>query len=74
MQQHLYVCPQDSPELMRHLKFRDYLRAHSRASAAYGDLKKRAAVHHPHDIDAYLNEKGVFIAEIYRELGLSDES
>jgi GrpB-like predicted nucleotidyltransferase (UPF0157 family) len=74
MQHHLYVCPQGSPELMRHLKFRDYLRTHSRARTAYGDLKKRAAAHHPHDIDAYLEEKGVFIAEIYRKLGLSDES
>jgi GrpB-like predicted nucleotidyltransferase (UPF0157 family) len=49
MQHHLYVCAQDSPELMRHLKFRDYLRTHSRARKAYGDLKKRAAAHHPHD-------------------------
>jgi GrpB-like predicted nucleotidyltransferase (UPF0157 family)/ubiquinone/menaquinone biosynthesis C-methylase UbiE len=74
MQHHLYVCPQDSPELMRHLKFRDYLRAHSTARAAYGDLKKLAAAHHPHDIDAYLEEKGVLIAEIYQNLEFSDES
>jgi GrpB-like predicted nucleotidyltransferase (UPF0157 family) len=74
MQHHLYVCPQDSPELMRHLKFRDYLSTRSNARAAYGDLKKLAAAHHPHDIDAYLEEKGVLIAEIYRNLEFSDES
>ena len=71
MPHHLYVCPQDSPELNRHLKFRDYLRAHPTASAAYGKLKKEAAAHHPHDIDAYLEEKGLLISEIYQKLGLS---
>ena len=74
MQHHLYVCPQDGPELNRHLKFRDYLRTHPAASAAYGDLKKQAAAHHPHDIDAYLEEKGILITKIYRDLGLSEES
>jgi len=52
----------------------DYLRTHPAASTAYGDLKKQAAAQHPHDIDAYLNEKGVLITKIYRELGLSEES
>jgi len=70
MQHHLYVCPQDSPELIRHFKFRDFLRSHPAASAAYGDLKKQAALNHPHDIDAYLAEKGTLINKIYRELGL----
>ena len=28
---HLYVCPTDSPELKRHLVFRDYLRDHPEA-------------------------------------------
>lgn len=74
MPHHLYVCPQDGPELNRHLKFRDYLRTRPAALAAYGDLKKQAAAHHPHDIDAYLEEKGVLITNIYRELGLSEES
>ena len=25
---HLYVCPEDSPELKRHIAFRDYLQTH----------------------------------------------
>ena len=28
---HLYVCAKDSPELKRHLTFRDYLRSHKEA-------------------------------------------
>ncbi len=70
MQHHLYVCPKDSPELNRHLQFREYLRAHPLESAAYGELKRQAAARHPHDIDAYLNEKGILISKIYRKLGL----
>lgn len=73
MQHHLYVCPQDSPELKRHLKFRDYLRNHSEACIAYGNLKKQAAFNFPHDIDAYLTQKGTLINKIYGELGLIDK-
>lgn len=30
---HLYVCTEDSPELRRHIAFRDYLRSHPEAAA-----------------------------------------
>ncbi|MEA4811410.1 MAG: GrpB family protein [Anaerolineaceae bacterium] len=70
MKHHLYVCAQDSPELARHLQFRDFLRRHPSERQAYAKLKKQAAAHHPHDIDGYLEEKGVLISEIYRKLGL----
>lgn len=36
---HLYVCPQDSTELRRHLAFRDYLRTYAEARLAYQHLK-----------------------------------
>ncbi|MEL7160266.1 MAG: GrpB family protein, partial [Bacteroidota bacterium] len=44
LQHHLYVCHQDSPELRRHLLFRDYLRKHIWARVEYGELKLRIAI------------------------------
>ena len=35
---HLYVCPEDSPELRRHIAFRDYLRAHPEAVREYSRI------------------------------------
>lgn len=40
---HLYVCPFGSPELHRHLAFRDYLRTHERAREEYASLKQEIA-------------------------------
>lgn len=36
---HLYACPSDSPELKRHLLFRDYLRANRLALEEYQSIK-----------------------------------
>ena len=70
MDHHLYVCPEDSRELKRHVMFRDYLRSHPDAVQAYSQIKKEAAELYPHDIDAYINHKGKVIEKIYRELGV----
>ncbi len=64
MRYHLYVCPQNSPELKRHLAFRDYLRVHPEAVIQYGDLKRRLAEEHGNDIDAYIDGKADFIRRI----------
>lgn len=66
---HLYVCPQDSPELKRHLAFRDYLRAHPEAAREYGRVKEEGAALYPTDIDGYIGYKSPFIERIYREMG-----
>ena len=70
MEHHLYVCPEDSPELRRHLSFRDYLRGHPEAVKEYSRIKEEAAQLYPHDIDGYINHKGTVIEKIYREIGL----
>ncbi|OKL50485.1 GrpB family protein [Boudabousia marimammalium] len=70
---HLYVCPQDSPELARHLRFRDFLRNHPDATKEYGEIKKTAAQLYPHNVEAYLEHKGVFIEEIYRQISALDQ-
>ena len=70
MEHHLYVCPKNSPELKRHLSFRDYLRSHPEAVLEYSNIKKEAAHLFPHDIDGYINHKGTLIEKIYKEMGL----
>lgn len=70
MKHHLYVCPQDSEELHRHVTFRDYLRSHPEAAAKYGSVKETAAQLFPDDIDQYIQYKSPCIAEIYKLCGL----
>jgi GrpB-like predicted nucleotidyltransferase (UPF0157 family) len=56
---HAYAV--DSPELERHLAFRDYLRSHSDAAEEYSQLKCRLARQYPSDIEAYTDGKDPFI-------------
>ena len=67
---HLYVCPRQSPELHRHLTFRDYLRAHPEAAERYGVVKEEAARLYPDDIGQYCKHKAPCIEELYRCCGL----
>ncbi len=67
---HLYLCPEDSPELKRHLAFRNYLREHPQAVEEYSRIKLEAAALFPHNIDGYINHKSPVIEKIYKELGI----
>ena len=66
---HLYVCPNDSSELKKHIAFRDYLRSHPEAAAEYSRIKEEGAALYPEDIDRYIEYKTPFIEKIYREIG-----
>lgn len=70
MLHHLYVCPKDSPELKRHMTFRDYLRSHPDSVEEYSRVKQDGAKLYPEDIDSYLEYKGPVIEKIYRSCGL----
>lgn len=70
MQHHLYVCPQASEELHRHITFRDYLRSHPEAVQKYGAVKAQAAQLFPDDIDQYIAYKSPCIEELYKLCGL----
>ncbi|MBR5873435.1 MAG: GrpB family protein [Oscillospiraceae bacterium] len=67
---HLYVCPQYSAELHRHITFRDYLCTHPEAVNEYSKVKEKAAQLFPDDIDSYIEFKSPCIAKLYKLCGL----
>ena len=69
-QHHLYVCPQQSAELHRHITFRDFLRQNPEAVQKYGATKEKAAQLYPEDIDGYIEYKSPCIEELYKQCGL----
>ena len=68
---HLYLCPRFSPELHRHITFRDYLRTHPEAVKEYSAVKEEAARLFPDDIDRYIQYKSPCIQKIYTLCGLN---
>lgn len=54
---HLYVCPDDSEELKKHLIIRDYLRAHAEVREDYIRRKKEIARTVQQDRKAYAQHK-----------------
>ncbi|MBE6038915.1 MAG: GrpB family protein [Anaerofustis stercorihominis] len=67
---HLYVCPQYSEELHRHIAFRDFLRNNAEAVEKYSLVKKTAAELFPDDIEKYIEYKSFCIEELYMQCGL----
>ena len=65
---HLYVCPENSEELRRHLAFREYLRTNQVAREKYGSIKLEAAKLYPDDIEKYIEYKSPIIEEIYANM------
>jgi GrpB-like predicted nucleotidyltransferase (UPF0157 family) len=51
----IHAFEADAPNAVRHLAFRDYMRAHPPVAAEYGALKERLANAHPHDMAAYVD-------------------
>ena len=70
MMHHLYVCPQDSKELHRHITFSDFLRHNPEAVRKYSLVKEKAAELFPCDINKYIEYKTPCIAELYAQCGL----
>ena len=67
---HLYVCPQYSEELHRHVTFRDFLRSNPEAVRKYSKVKEQAALSYPDDINQYIRCKTPCIEELYALCGL----
>jgi GrpB-like predicted nucleotidyltransferase (UPF0157 family) len=55
-----------SPDVTRHLAFRDYLRAHPGTALEYGVLKLRLWSMFGGDLDAYIKGKADFVQEVER--------
>lgn len=70
MKHHLYVCPENSRELHRHITVRDFLRSTPDAVKKYGAVKEAAAKLFPNDIDGYIRYKSPCIEELYKLCGL----
>lgn len=68
---HLYVCPEFSAELHKHIAFRDYLRNNPEAVQKYSKVKEAGAELFPDSIDDYIAYKSSFIEDVYNKCGLS---
>ena len=64
---HVHIFETDSPEVRRHLAFRDYMIAHPVAAQQYSDLKRKLARQFPKDIESYMDGKDEFIKNIDRQ-------
>ena len=67
---HLYVCPEFSEELHRHITFRDYLRNNPEAVQKYSRVKEEGAKLFSDSIDDYIAYKSPCIEEIYKKCGV----
>jgi GrpB-like predicted nucleotidyltransferase (UPF0157 family) len=61
---HVYVFQKGDFEIIRHLKFRDYMIAHPKEAQEYSQLKEHLAREYPEDIDGYIEGKDAFIKSI----------
>jgi GrpB-like predicted nucleotidyltransferase (UPF0157 family) len=61
---HLHLIPVGTPQWVRPIAFRDYLRARADVAAEYEALKRRLAAEHRLDREAYTEAKRPFIDQI----------
>ncbi|MEA5450454.1 GrpB family protein [Leptolyngbya sp. CCNP1308] len=58
---HVHVFGVGSPEVVRHLAFRDFMIAHPDCARQYSELKRALAAQHPNDIEGYMDGKDEFV-------------
>lgn len=65
---HLYACPQDSPELARHLFFREWMKTHPADRAEYARKKFLLAELCDHDRRLYADVKAMALDRFFRRI------
>lgn len=63
----IHAFEQGDPNVLRHLAFRDYLRANREDAVRYGDLKAELARKFPYDIESYMDGKDALVKEIEKK-------
>lgn len=58
---HVHIFQADSPEVVRHLAFRDFMIAHPDCAQQYSDLKRSLATQYLEDINGYMDGKDEFV-------------
>lgn len=56
-----------SPEINRHLAFRDYMIAHPDIAQQYSELKRELAKKYPQDIEGYMDGKDEFVRMVEKK-------
>jgi GrpB-like predicted nucleotidyltransferase (UPF0157 family) len=64
---HIHSFVHQSPHIVRHLAFRDYLTAHPETAQAYSGLKRGLVQTCNGDMEAYMDGKDAFIKEVERK-------
>lgn len=64
---HLHIFEQGSPEVERHIAFREYMIAHTEQAMDYIKLKKELAIKHRENKEEYKKGRKKFIEEIDRK-------
>lgn len=72
-QHHLYLCINTSLGYQNHITLRNHLRKHPADVVKYGQLKEELAQQFPFDIDAYVEGKSDFIANILLHAGMDND-
>lgn len=71
---HLYVHGPDSREFLRHITFRNYMRANPEDAQAYERLKRMLAQKYRHERESYNQAKTEFVEAILRRATLTEHS
>lgn len=58
---HVHIFAQGHPEIARHIRFCDYLRANPEEARAYSQLKRHLAQIYPEDAESYTEAKSPFM-------------
>ncbi len=66
---HVHIFKTGSPQIKRHIDFRDYLISHPKVAREYSLLKEKLAKKYRHDIDKYQERKESFIKKIDKLAG-----